>query len=105
MYSFNIFFNQPNLFSLQRKPNDKKMQSPFAINKKLIFKRLSLFSVFTVIHHFSGDPNQNGTIDSMFSGDSVAAAKNVSFLPVFYESFTEEDFFVLFRLFSGVSPL
>lgn len=43
----------------------KKMQSPFAISKKLIFKRLS-FSVFIAIHHFSGDLNQPKSIKKRF---------------------------------------
>lgn len=43
----------------------EKMQSPFAISKKLIFKRLS-FSVFIAIHHFLGDLNQPKSIKKRF---------------------------------------
>lgn len=75
------------------------MQSPFAISKKLIFKRLSFFSgflksfiIFSVTSiNFWGDKKRLPA-----PGDSGEKEKKK-----FFSNLLRKEFFVPFRLFSG----
>lgn len=79
----------------------KNMQSPFAINKKLIFKRLS-FSRFYSHSSFFRWPQSSWHKRGKKSSRRFRKLQK-DFSLVFFESFSEDIFFVPFRLFSGVS--